>query len=241
MSVALNYEMKHINKNNFSRPGYKLLPVKAFVIHYTANNGGTADNHFSYFNTLKDRYASAHIFVDRNKALEIIPLNEVAFHANERKAGPLIPTLKATATYYPGGNANLMSIGIEMCMEKDGTIHPDTIARTILVIQKLQNQFGVQPIYRHYDVTGKKCPAPYVANEKLWTKFLADVKVVDAPKKEEVTVANVEYEKDAKPSPALAAEFEEAKKLGITDGTYPNRPATRAEVAVMIYRGLKNK
>lgn len=179
MTVALNYEVRHINKNKFSRPGYKLLHAKALVIHYTANNGGTADNHFNYFNNLRDRYASAHIFVDRSKALEIIPLHEVAFHANERKAGPLIPSLKATAPYYPGGNANLSSLGIEMCMEKDGTIHPDTIARTLLVMRKLQKQFGVWPIYRHYDVTGKKCPAPFIANGKLWTKFLADVKKED--------------------------------------------------------------
>lgn len=179
MAVVLNYEVKHINKNKHSSPGYKLLRVGAFVIHYTANNGGTADNHFSYFNNLKDRYASAHIFVDRVKALEIIPLNEVAFHANERKKGPLIPSLKASAPYYLGGNANLISIGIEMCMEKDGTIHPDTVERTILVMQKLHKQFGVQPIYRHFDITGKKCPLPFVANEKLWTKFLADVKKED--------------------------------------------------------------
>ncbi|GKV54221.1 hypothetical protein NCCP2222_01680 [Sporosarcina sp. NCCP-2222] len=177
--VALNYETKHIAKNKFSRPGYKLLPVKAFVLHYTANHGGSAENHFSYFNNLKGRYASAHIFVDRTKSLEIIPLTEVAFHANERKEGPLIPSLKATAGYYPGGNANLNTIGIEMCMEKDGTIHPDTIARTILVIQKLQKQFGVLPIYRHYDITGKRCPAPFVSDEKLWKKFLVDVKKED--------------------------------------------------------------
>lgn len=123
--------------------------VAAEVLHYTANNGGTAENHFTYFNSTlpdsndklpkdKKRFASAHIFVDRNKALEIIPLDEVAFHANERKEGPLIPSLKATAQYYAGGNANLTSIGIEMCMEKDGTIHPHTIARAILVVQKLQ-------------------------------------------------------------------------------------------------------
>lgn len=185
MTVALNYEVKHINKNKFSRSGYKLLPVGAFVIHYTANNGGTAENHFNYFNNLRDRYTSAHIFVDRIKALEIIPLNEVAFHANERKKGPLIPSLMASVPYYPGGNANLISIGIEMCMEKDGSIHRDTIARTILVIQKLQKQFGVRSIYRHFDVTGKKCPLPFVTNEKLWTKFLAEVKEVDEPKKEE--------------------------------------------------------
>lgn len=179
MTVALNYEVRHINKNKFSRPGYKLLRIGAFVIHYTANHGGTADNHFNYFNNLRDRYASAHIFVDRSKALEIIPLNEVAFHANERKKGPLISSLKATTGYYPGGNANLISIGIEMCMEKDGTIHPDTITRTLLVLRKLQKQFGVWPIYRHYDVTGKKCPSPFITNGKLWTKFLTDVKKAD--------------------------------------------------------------
>ncbi|WP_225986226.1 N-acetylmuramoyl-L-alanine amidase [Psychrobacillus glaciei] len=88
------------------------------------------------------RYTSAHLFVDRTKALDLIPLDEVAFHANERKEGPLIPSLRATSSYYPGGNANLISIGIEMCVEKDGTIHPDTIARTVLVVQMLQHKFG---------------------------------------------------------------------------------------------------
>ena len=34
-------------------------------------------------------------------------------------------------------------------------------------------------------------------------------------------------------------ELEEAKKLGITDGTRPDAPVTRAECAVMVLRGLK--
>lgn len=59
-------------------------------------------------------------------------------------------------------------------------------------------------------------------------------------KKEEVEVANTEYEKNAKPSPSLAVEFNKAVEMGITDGTYPNRPATRAEVAVMIVRAIGN-
>ena len=62
------------------------------------------------------------------------------------------------------------------------------------------------------------------------------------PEKEEVKVANaekVEYERDAKPSPSLAKEFAEAIDLGITDGTYPHRPATRQEVAVMIVRAIE--
>lgn len=49
----------------------------------------------------------------------------------------------------------------------------------------------------------------------------------------------VEYGKNDQPSKSLIPEFNEAKKLKITDGTYPNRPATRAEVAVMVLRGLK--
>lgn len=59
-----------------------------------------------------------------------------------------------------------------------------------------------------------------------------------------VTVAkveNVEFEKNAKPSPALAEKFNAAVKTGITDGTYPKRPATREEVAVMVYRAMNKK
>lgn len=184
--VALNYEIKHIKKHPTTRTGNKLLKVSANVIHYTANAGGTADNHFTYFNstlpnsndklpTDKKRFASAHIFVDRHKALELIPLDEVAFHANDRKAGPLLSVLRASAPYYKGGNANLLSIGIEMCMEKNGIIHPETIARTVLVVKMLQEKFGKRPIYRHYDISGKNCPAPFVANKNLWYDFLNDV------------------------------------------------------------------
>jgi len=51
----------------------------------------------------------------------------------------------------------------------------------------------------------------------------------------------VEYGKNEQPSKSLIPEFNEAKELKITDGTYPNRPATRAEVAVMVLRGLNLK
>lgn len=46
-----------------------------------------------------------------------------------------------------------------------------------------------------------------------------------------------QFKKDAKPSESLAPEFNKAVALGITDGTYPQRPATREEVAVMVLRG----
>lgn len=62
-----------------------------------------------------------------------------------------------------------------------------------------------------------------------------------APKKEDDTKVAT-YKKDAQPSKSLMEEFQRAVKAGITDGTYPQRPVTREEAAVMALRAYeKNK
>jgi N-acetylmuramoyl-L-alanine amidase len=196
--VKLNYQVKHIKRNEFSRPGYKLLNQQAVVDHWTANYGADADNHFRYFNEtiIKiRRYAGAHIFVDRYKALELIPLDEGTFGANDGGTAALkLPSLRARDPRYPtrpgDGNANLLCIHVEMCVEEDGTIHPDTIARTALVHQYLQKKFPQlkdtkNRFVRHFDVTGKNCPEPMVSNPTLWKELLrlTDSKVATPPKK----------------------------------------------------------
>ena len=213
--VALNYKVKHIKKHFSTRPGIKLLRLQALVDHWTANFGATAQGHFKYFDeTLpnqndreriearrqgreeKIRYASAHIFVDRNEAIELVPLDEVCFHANDRTLK--LSALKATSSQYPGGNANLLTIGIEMCVEKNGTIHPDTIERTRLVIKMLQDRFSQlkdtkNRVVRHFDVTGKPCPLPFVEDVQKWNAFLHSI---DQPVKE-VSVSKVKEEDSA--------------------------------------------
>lgn len=189
--VALNYKKDHVIINPYSRSGDKLLRVQAIVIHYTANPGANALMHANFFDGADGgayRYAGAHIFVDRKEALEVIPLNEVGYHANERKAGPLLSALKASTSYYPGGNANLLTIGIEMCIEKDGSFHPDTVERTRQVVKMLQAKFPQlrdtqNRVVRHYDITGKNCPKPFVENKQAWNAFL---KSIDDPVKVEV-------------------------------------------------------
>lgn len=52
----------------------------------------------------------------------------------------------------------------------------------------------------------------------------------------EKEVKPVANEKDAAASKSLAAEVERAKKIGLTDGTYLHRAATREEVAAMMVR-----
>ena len=51
----MNYSVKLIK---FNRPGTKLKP-KGVVVHETGNPGGTAQNHFDYWNA-KNRGSSAH-------------------------------------------------------------------------------------------------------------------------------------------------------------------------------------
>ncbi|EAC6073629.1 N-acetylmuramoyl-L-alanine amidase family protein [Listeria monocytogenes] len=164
-------QYNYINKNQFSRPGYKLLRVSKIVMHYTANPGASADNHRRYFRDLKERYASAHIFIDDNEAICIIPLNEVAYHANERSCK--LTALQASTSYYRGGNANLTSIGIEMCLDKNGNITAATFNRSVDVAAELCKTYDLtaSDIIRHYDVTGKNCPAPWVAKPSELTRF----------------------------------------------------------------------
>lgn len=199
--TALNYRTDHIMKNKYSRPGHKLLRVQAIVVHYTANPSATAANHYKYFNTPTGgggRYAGAHIFIDKDEALELIPLDEVAYHANEKS--PKLSALKASVPFYPGGNANLLTIGIEMCIEKDGTFHSETVERTRMVIKKLQDQFPdlkdtKNRVVRHYDITGKICPKPFVDDEQKWKAFLSSI---DQP----VKVASKPASKPSTPSKA---------------------------------------
>lgn len=160
-------------KNKYSRPGTKRVVTRAIVLHYTANLGGTAKNHQNYFDGSDGgggRYAGAQVFVDKNEALAIMPLQEMAYQANE--AACRIATLKGRLGSY-NGNANVTSVGVEMCIERDGSIATATFNRTVDVVVELCKLYNLSSsdLYRHYDVTGKNCPAPWVARPNDWGRF----------------------------------------------------------------------
>ena len=165
--MLYDYVVKdYIDVNPFSRKGTKRATTTKIVMHYTANPGATDEGHQIYFNSLQyqnpndttpDRYASAHIFVDSNSATEIIPLDEIAYHASQ---------------------ANSYAIGIEMCQEKDGSFHPDMLKRVTKIVSELCLMYKLDPIHdviRHYDVTGKLCPKLWVEKPILFTLFKTDV------------------------------------------------------------------
>jgi len=176
-----------VKVNKFTRPGIKLSGVKKVVLHWTANPGGTASNHQRYFNgtaIANKTYASAHIFVDSKEAVVIIPLNEMAYHANdvyERNNGVAFRGVPAISP-----NANKYSIGVEMCVEKDGTISDATVERTTQVIAELCKTYGLteKDIVRHYDVTHKPCPQPFIKEgESKFADFKAKVGAILCPPK----------------------------------------------------------
>lgn len=93
--------------------------------------------------------ASAHFIVKDDTVLQCWPLDKVAWHAG-CKAG------------------NLTSIGIEVI--------PCNIAgrfseKTIATLKELLNSIPRMPIVRHFDWTGKQCPAYYV-NSNEWEELL---------------------------------------------------------------------
>jgi N-acetylmuramoyl-L-alanine amidase len=177
---------KFIDVNGYARSGKKLKGVRKIVMHYTANNGASAENHYRYFNNLRDRYASAHFFVDKDEVICIIPLNEVAYHAGD------VQQRNANGTPYRGvkellPSANELSIGIEMCLEKDGSFHPDMLKRAKAVAVELCKRYKLDPmedIVRHYDVTHKNCPAPWVKDSSKFEAFKKDVNALLHPKKD---------------------------------------------------------
>lgn len=177
----MNIEERLIQINKFTRPGTKRSFTRNTVWHYTANRGASANNHFVYFGkTLPEQgkaleaeaakltgaakesklkeiiWASANVFIDRHKVLIIIPLDEIAYHAT---------------------SANPYSVGVELCIEEDGTFHPDTVKQAIEFGAKLMNDYGLkkEDNIRHYDVTGKICPKPWVDNPQAWERFKSNV------------------------------------------------------------------
>ncbi|WP_430510812.1 peptidoglycan recognition protein family protein [Gottfriedia solisilvae] len=182
-----------ITINKYTRPSIKLKAIKKIVLHWTANPGASAENHQRYFNgtAIKNKtYASAHIFVDPNEAICIIPFDEVAYHANDQyERNSRGEVFRGVPELAP--NANLLSVGVEMCVERDGSISSATIKRAATVIAALCKAYKLDEndIVRHYDVTHKLCPKPFVDDPEKFNDFKAQVRAILNPPKKPISTS----------------------------------------------------
>ena len=139
-------------------------PVRYIVMHYTANNGDTARNNCDYYHRVGGLQASAHYFCDEHGAMQSVRECDTAWHCGAR-------------AYWHPECRNANSIGIEMCSRKraDGSyyIKPETVANAAALAREIMQRYGIdtEHVVRHYDVTGKRCPMPWVDDPAQWAAF----------------------------------------------------------------------
>ena len=217
---------KQAHRGNYS-PG-RTQPIEYIVVHYTANRGDTAKNNVDYFaRTITG--TSAHYFVDRNAVMQSVDEGDTAWHCGSDH--PRHPYCR---------NSN--SIGIEMC-NSVGSVPEAVRDRTAAFVRQKMKEYGIDSIHvlRHYDVTGKRCPAPWVDNPAEWMEFKKMLEEDDDMSYEQFEQYMNRYltERNAKPADDWAKPYiQEAIDAGaMTDvGGTIERPQgfiTRQEMAVV--------
>lgn len=151
-----------IPKGKYNRPGTKSTP-KRICVHYTGDCGATADRLALFFTANTAAETSSQYIVGINgEVIRCVPDDEVAYAAAGKNSG---------------------TIHIEVCYkDKAGRFEEASIAALNELVLYLMNRYGIsaENVVRHYDLTGKHCPAYYVdstrwaaLHERITTKQTA--------------------------------------------------------------------
>lgn len=155
MEIKRNITTQNFNNSSISR-------IKYIVVHYTGNNGDTAYGNTKY--SKEYRGASAHYFVDENSIYQSVEDKNVAWHCGAN-------------SYKHPYCRNSNSLGVELCSRKDSKgnyyFNDKTVDNAVELVKMLMTKYNVPiaNVIRHYDVTGKNCPAPFVRDNKAWQDF----------------------------------------------------------------------
>ena len=161
-------KIKTANRSNYGGKRSN-SDIKYIVIHYTANDGDTDEGNGNYFaNNIVG--ASAHYFVDDDSITRSVPDDYIAWAVG----GSKYKYTKGGKFYGKCTNAN--SISIEFCDTKKNGVYDFTEAtmkNAADLVKLLMKKYNVpvERVIRHYDVTGKVCPKPFVDDEKAWETF----------------------------------------------------------------------
>lgn len=167
--------------------------IEWIVVHYTGMLATQGDpDTASWAIARSKREASTHYLVgdrgDRADILQLLPVKYAAYHVGAKDDSKLIPCY----------NGN--SIGVDLCECKldcssgsvscnDWYFTPQTFSNGARLIAYLAQEHGIPTdhIVRHYDVTHKRCPRPFVgtdinaytgqSHESAWREF---VRTIDA-------------------------------------------------------------
>ena len=145
-------EFIQCDSRNYTK-GRRGCSVDYIVVHYTGTNA-SAHNNLLYFSR-NSAGASAHYFIDTDGTIcQSVSEDSIAWHCGN-------------------WNRNCHSIGIENVSSGEDFTDAQKASLRDLVLD-IMNRYGISAdhVIRHYDVTGKLCPAPYVDSSK-WDELHA--------------------------------------------------------------------
>jgi hypothetical protein len=174
-----------------------VISPEYIVIHETANknSGANAQAHWKYWNTNSNANSSVHFVVDDHEVVQLAEFEPGkcwrCWHVGDNKGHSKI--------------TNSNSIGIEICVNSDGDFEKAR-QNCIELVKWLMPQvkLGSDKVVRHYDASGKWCPANMLNKPELWNDFILQI---SAPAGTPII---------AKPSGNLAQAKEWAKNKGAT-------------------------
>lgn len=249
MRVLDNAVFIEAHKNNFSSLTRSLSSIKYIVIHYTGNKGDTARNNALYFRDANIQ-TSAHFFVSGTDIYQSVNLNHAAFAVGlgSRKE----PYFRWPELWKKANNNN--SVSIEICGYPNSLEADDETKRTAAMLAvDLMEKIGLTPscLCRHYDITGKCCPAWAVNDPLKWLDFKLlvtnmfygkeeDEMLIDSPENYSVFKTFMDRwlaEQDAKPMEAWETPgMTYCEQYGLIRDGKPKGIVTRSQLATVLMR-----
>lgn len=198
------------------------LNVKGVTLHNTGNAAPSADAraHARWLVSVEAQgsaYVGAHFFVDAARIVQVLPINEVAWHAGDGH-----------------GPGNRSTIAIEIC---ETAPYAQSEANGVALAVALCRYFKVKP-YIHQDWSGKYCPRKILARGAWPALRQKIITQSQKPTKEKVPAPKAEYAPWAKKAVAFVQEkgYMTSDQRGFRGYDH----VTRQEMAALVYKILRD-
>lgn len=130
------------------------------TIHNTGNSDPSADAlaHASWLANVEEKdalYVGAHFFVDAQRIVQTLPINEISWHAGDGM-----------------GKGNAATISIEIC---ETSPYERSEANAMALAAALMESYQLTRLYTHEMWSGKYCPRLILVREGGWQHFVDGV------------------------------------------------------------------
>lgn len=223
------------------RPGIAMTP-QYITIHSTGNPKSTAKNEADFVCHNSTRQASYHYVCDDTNIIQVLPVNEIGWHAGDGGSG----------------TGNRKSVAIEICESGN---RKKAVDNAVWLTKELMRDLKIDKVHirQHHDWSGKDCPRilrnkAYVKDGIDWDYFMKEIDKPEEKEEEEPEMTQEEleimleryFDKIAKQAPSewSAEDRKWAEENGIVQGDPDGNKRyksliTREEAVALVHRALK--